>query len=152
MVNSSLTSALNSQRARYRWWYRFTLCAKVVTTEVWLTVMGRSSLERKAAKTAHAQWEEQWMHLFSWTLCIIFFAQMLYFLNFSREVKLYVHSGDAQLCRAHTLLWMAAHAGFVMAAAFMGEAVSMENNSPILTTAASSALVRYHHAAVLITD
>lgn len=90
------------------------------------------------------------MHLFS--LCITFFSQMLYFFYFSREVKLYVHSGDARLCRAHTLLWMAAHVGFVMAAAFMGEAVSMENNSPILPTAASSALVRYHHAAVLISD
>lgn len=91
------------------------------------------------------------MHLFSLSLHHILFPNVVFF-YFSREVKLYAHSGDAQLCRAHTLLWMAAHVGFVMAAAFTVEAVSMENNSSILPTAASSAPVRYHHAAVLMAD
>lgn len=79
MVNSSHASALNSQRARYRWWYRFPLCAKVATTEVWLTVMGRSFLERKGAKTAHAQWEEERVHLFSLTLHHILYPQSIVF-------------------------------------------------------------------------
>lgn len=63
-----------------------------------------------------------------------------------------MHSGDARPCRAHTLLWTAVHVGFVTVAFFMGEAVSMENNSPILPTAASSALVWYYHTAVLTAD
>lgn len=63
-----------------------------------------------------------------------------------------MHSGDAWLCRAHTLLWMAVHVGFVTAAFFMGEAASTENNSPILPTAATSALVWYYHTALLIAD
>lgn len=57
-----------------------------------------------------------------------------------------MHSSNAQLCRAHTLPWMAVHAAFVTVAFFMGEAVSMENNSPTLPTAASSAPVRYYHS------
>lgn len=61
-----------------------------------------------------------------------------------------MHSGDAQLFRAHTQLWMAVRAERVMAAAFMGEAVSTENDSPILLTAVSSAPVWYHHAHILI--
>lgn len=47
---------------------------------------------------------------------------------------------------------MAVHVGFVMDAAFMGEAVSTESNFPILSTAASSALVWYYHTAGLIAD
>lgn len=71
---------------------------------------------------------------------------------FLREVKLCVHSRDARLCRAHTLPWMAVPVASVTVAVFMGEAVPTENNSPVLSTAASSAPVRYCHSAVLMTD
>lgn len=58
-----------------------------------------------------------------------------------------MHGGDARLCRAHTLLWMAAHVGCVPVAYFMGEAASTENSSPTPPTAAGSALVWYDHTA-----
>lgn len=63
-----------------------------------------------------------------------------------------MHSGHVRLCRAHTLLWMAVPVGFVTVAFFMGEAVSMENDSPVPSTAASSALAWYYHTAVSIAD
>lgn len=59
-----------------------------------------------------------------------------------------MHSGDARLCRAHTLLWMAVPVGCVTVASFMGEAVSMESDSPVPWTAASSAPAWYYHTAV----
>lgn len=57
-----------------------------------------------------------------------------------------MHSGDAQLSRARTRLWTAAHAAFAMAATFMEEAVSTESDSHILLIVVSSAPVWYHHA------
>lgn len=60
-----------------------------------------------------------------------------------REVKSCVRGGDVRLSRARTLPWMAVHVECVMAATFMDEAVSMENDLPTLLTTVSSALVWY---------
>lgn len=60
-----------------------------------------------------------------------------------------VHKGNVQLSCAHTQPWMAVHVECVMAATFMDEPVSTENDSPILLTTVSSALVWYDHAHIL---
>lgn len=77
-------------------------------------------------------------------------VHLIFFFYFHREVKWCVHRGDAQLSRAHTQVWMAVHVECVMAATFMDEPVSTANDSPILPTTVSSALVWYYHAHILI--